>query len=313
MNNKKFERQCPICKKIITYSRKDGLNRAIKENRLCFKCSVPRGNNHYRFGKHCSEETKQKIRQSKFGVPVHSKEEKEKRRQRWLGLDNPTKILGHSPFLGKHHTDESKEKISKSRTGKNNGLVGENHPNYGKRGSSSPWFGKTHSQETKEKLRKQKLGVPMSDNFRKKISERQKGRKLSDETKRKMRVSHIKYIIEVNGNMCPMFNKRAIEYFASLEKEKGWNGKYATKNDGEHYISKLGYFVDYYEPSHNIVVEYDEPRHYYAGGKLKLKDIKRMNEIVSFLHCKFYRYNEKEKTLIEYSIDQNKPNPSPQN
>ena len=44
------------------------------------------------------------------------------------------------PFFGKHHTEESKRKISESKKGK---YLGENNPNYGRH----------HTDETKEKLR----------------------------------------------------------------------------------------------------------------------------------------------------------------
>ena len=97
-----------------------------------------------------------------------------------------------------------------------------------------------------------------------------------------------------------MFNRKAIEYFKQLETKNGWDGKYATKKDGEYHISDLGYFVDYYEPNKNIVIEYDEPYHYYCDGKLRKKDVERMKEIISHLKCKFYRYDEKRKILEEY-------------
>lgn len=37
-----------------------------------------------------------------------------------------------NPFYGKHHSDETKKKISKNRKGK---CAGENHPFYGKKHS----------------------------------------------------------------------------------------------------------------------------------------------------------------------------------
>jgi hypothetical protein len=35
----------------------------------------------------------------------------------------------NNPFYGKHHSEETKKKISESRKGK---LIGKNHPMYGK-------------------------------------------------------------------------------------------------------------------------------------------------------------------------------------
>ncbi len=99
--------------------------------------------------------------------------------------------------------------------------------------------------------------------------------------------------------MChPNYNLDACKYFSKIEKENGWNGVYATKG-GEYQIKKLGYFVDFYEPKLNIVVEYDEYGHF-RNGKLRNKDIKRMNEIKTNLQCRFLRYNVLNNELKEY-------------
>ena len=49
----------------------------------------------------------------------------------------------------------------------------------------------------------------------------------------------------------------------------------------------------------NIVVEYDESHHYDIYGRLKDKDVKRMNDIIGQSHCRFYRYNESTKEFYE--------------
>jgi hypothetical protein len=74
-------------------------------------------------------------------------------------------------------------------------------------------------------------------------------------------------------------------------------------NGGE--VEIAGYFPDAYDKDKNIIVEYDEPRHYDVYGELTQKDVTRMNEIVGEVGCSFYRYNEKTKTLRLYtnSID----------
>ena len=74
-----------------------------------------------------------------------------------IGLANAQSLLGHkwseeqkqlisqmfmgegNPFYGKHHTEETKKKISNSRKGKN---VGENHH----------FYGKHHSEDSLEKI-----------------------------------------------------------------------------------------------------------------------------------------------------------------
>lgn len=93
------------------------------------------------------------------------------------------------------------------------------------------------------------------------------------------------------------YNKNACIYLDSLSKMMGWNLQHA-ENGGEFVIKR--YLVDGYDKERNIVVEYDE-RHHYSGGKLKQKDIDRMNKIMQYTGCKFYRYNERTKELREYT------------
>ena len=92
------------------------------------------------------------------------------------------------------------------------------------------------------------------------------------------------------------FNKVACEYFDWLNKYNGWNGQHAM-NGGEKKVA--GYFVDYYESIYNIVIEWDEDNHYF-NGKLKKKDIERMNEIKEVLNCDFYRIRERDLTFEKY-------------
>ena len=71
--------------------------------------------------------------------------------------------------LGKHHTEETKRKISEAKKG-------ENNPNYGKH----------LSEETKIKISKTNRGKKLSDEHKIKISKSQKGKKLSEVTKKKL-------------------------------------------------------------------------------------------------------------------------------
>ena len=93
------------------------------------------------------------------------------------------------------------------------------------------------------------------------------------------------------------YNFDACKYFDKLSVEKGWNLRHA-ENGGEFLVRR--YWVDAYDEKLNIVVEYDEPRHY-SGGVLKKKDVERMNRIISELNCRFFRYNESTKELIQYA------------
>ena len=72
----------------------------------------------------------------------------------------------------KHHTEETKEKISKASSGKNN-----------------KFYGQHHTEETKAKLReswKKRRKNPVSEETRKKMSESRKGRKFTEEHRRKI-------------------------------------------------------------------------------------------------------------------------------
>lgn len=92
------------------------------------------------------------------------------------------------------------------------------------------------------------------------------------------------------------YNPLACKYFDELSLKKKWNLQHA-ENGGEIMIE--GYFVDAYDTKRNIVIEYDEP-HHFVGGKLSEKDVDRMNEIKQYTKCKFYRYDERTKTLKKY-------------
>lgn len=121
-----------------------------------------KGEDHPWYGKHHTEETKQKIRESRKGKYSgenhalygrhHSEETKKKMRENHAdvsGENNPMYGADRSgtkgAFYGKCHTEETKNKISESRKGK---CVGENNPNYGK----------PRSEETKRKLSENNKG-----------------------------------------------------------------------------------------------------------------------------------------------------------
>jgi hypothetical protein len=215
-----------------------------------------------------------------------------------------------NPNYGKPCPQHVREIVRRFRTGrmdseetrqkKHDNVVGEKNPMFGLTGSLCPNFGVKRTEEHKQILHDLKWAVPLSQEHRENIGKGLMGRKHSSETRRKQRVSKIRYIIQQNGSIAPRYNKSACEYFDKLEKERRWSGLYASKN-GEFYVKFLGYFVDYYEPVLNIVVEYDEPIHYNIDNSLKKRDHARMMEIVEHLHCKFYRYNQRTGELRQYA------------
>jgi len=215
-----------------------------------------------------------------------------------------------NPHFGKPCSDYSKEIVRRTHLGKivseetkekmRLNVLGEKNPMFGLTGSLCPNFGRQCSDEHKQVLHQFKWGVPISQDHRDKISNGLKGRVQSPETRRKMRLSKINHIIKRNGSIAPRYNKTACQYFDQMEKSRGWDGLYATKN-GEFYVSSLGYFVDYYEPHKNVVVEYDEPKHYNVDHTLKKRDVIRMTEIIEHLKCGFYRYNQLTGEFKQYA------------
>ena len=71
--------------------------------------------------------------------------------------------------LGKHHSEESRKKMSEARKGK------------------PSWMnGKHHSEESRKKMSEAKKGKHFSEESRKKMSEAKKGKHFSEEHKRKL-------------------------------------------------------------------------------------------------------------------------------
>lgn len=123
------------------------------------------------YGKPLSPEHKEKLSKASFGKPSafkgkhHTEEAKRKQSEIMMG-----KFVGEKNHMyGKHHTEESKQKISENLSGK---YAGENSPNYGK----------PQREETKQKIsiantgrfvgeKSYMYGVPKSEEIRKQISE----------------------------------------------------------------------------------------------------------------------------------------------
>lgn len=177
------------------------------------------------------------------------------------------KTVGH-PMKGKTHTDAVKKFLSEKFSGKGN-----------------PLYGKKRSIETRMKISETRK--------RNKIP----GPKISEEgliTLRKKRIKEIS-VDKFNGNqVMPSYNKKSCLFFNDLEKELGWDGFYATKQGGEYHIKELGFFLDYYNPHKNIVIEWDEKRHFNVDGSLREKDILRQKQTEKHLKCVFLRIKEEE-------------------
>ena len=88
-------------------------------------------------------------------------------------------------MTGKHHTEETKRKISNSHKGKP-------APNKGKK--MGP-----HSEDWKRKVSNSLKGKPFTEEHKRKISEANMRRRHSEETKKKMHDSRMKYLAKKRG------------------------------------------------------------------------------------------------------------------
>ncbi|WQJ51974.1 MAG: hypothetical protein [Hatfieldvirus porci] len=125
-----------------------------------------------------------------------------------------------------------------------------------------------------------------------------KGKHFSDEYKQKIREGTIKYLNTLVPSFSPRYNKKSISFINNLNKTNNWQLQHA-ENGGEYLCN--GYYLDGYDPINNIAFEYDESRHYedVINNVLCKKDIERQNNIISTLHCSFWRYNEKLNLLYK--------------
>jgi len=173
-------------------------------------------------------------------------------------------------FFGRHPSDSTRHKMSESQSKRR------------------------HPESVKQKMRGSRngmYGVHRYDNLNPFY-----GKKHDFETCRKMRVAACLRVLRLQrsgSGRISNLGKNEQQYFDQLEKERGWFG------NRQHFIEHLGYFVDYYEPTLNIVVEYDEPRHYIYGA-LREKDVERMRQIKDYLGCEFWRYDAYRGQLVKF-------------
>lgn len=155
------------------------------------------------------------------------------------------------------------------------------------RGKANKGLKRTEDQRT---LISEKTKVAMnSDVVKKKVIDGMN----NPEVKRKLREHRIKQI-QLSGQLIS-YNKDACKFFDELNNELDLSGIHAL-NGGEKQVA--GYFVDYYEPNLNLVIEWDERHH----KKQINKDIHRAKEIIKEIGCKFLRIDEETLELTEVTL-----------
>ena len=127
-------------------------------------------------------------------------------------------------------------------------------------------------------------GKHLSEEHKKKISESEKGKVESNETKRKKRLAHIKRIEARGVQIYPNYNPKACKLIDEYGEKHGYTFQHAL-NGGEVFIEDLGYWVDGYDTEKNVVIEIYESDH--KNIKRQEKDQLRKREISEHLNCGF--------------------------
>lgn len=245
-----LKRQCPDCGKVKQYANKYSLKKAILKNTRCRSCAK-KGKRNPMYGKGYQQIG---AKNPYYGNPRgfrHSESTKNKIRLAKLGRKRQREVKERI----KQYWTLSKRMKQSKKMKEHNPMSGKRPWNYGKTGYSTSLKGRKHSQSSKEK----------------------------------MRVSRINYMNKLRGHFYPNYSIRASSIFEKLNRH-GCNGVYA-ENGGECYIESLGYWLDFYDKENNLVIEYYERFHYKADMKLRDKERNRELKIINNIHCNFIRIN----------------------
>jgi hypothetical protein len=282
MSELKYKRNCPKCGKVLETKNKYYFKKAVKEEKLCGSCSLA--------GREFSLEHRENLRKNHADVS---------------GENNP--------FYKKNHSDDVKKKISKivSEKYKDSELrkkVSEIRKEW-HTNNDNPFKGKFHSDETKnllsfltkvrmqdveerEKISKSLIGNEPWNKGKTDVYTNEQLKKFSESAKRR--------IIKQGNGQIHSYNPKSIPIIENYGKESGYNFIHA-ENGGEYQIPNTTFFVDGYDKSNNVVIEFDEKHHLIE--KQKIKDIQRQDMIGQLLKCKFIRIDENNNiNIFDYSL-----------
>jgi hypothetical protein len=153
-----------------------------------------------------------------------------------------------------------------------------------KKGKRNPLHGNTESARKANSMIKNRSGGRIWTNKQKR--EQSHRFKTDRQINQKLRLARLKDLSNKRISFAN-YNKNACRLFDEINATMGWSGRHA-ENGGEVCVRELGYWLDFYEPTLNIVIEFDEKHHKY----LTEKDDIRQKEIVEHFGCKFYRLTE---------------------
>jgi len=140
-------------------------------------------------------------------------------------------------FYGKHHSEETKEKMSKAQFGKNNGMYNETHSQKSKKKISEANSGKKRSKETKEKMSKNKKKY-----YREHPKAKEKAKRSFIKASRKKSFSKIsqKFFWKIYNELSKDLQEQT--YFAELNHEHYMCGKYMV----DFYIKSLDLIIEFF-------------------------------------------------------------------
>jgi hypothetical protein len=156
---------------------------------------------------------------------------------------------------GRVQSDIEKEKRAKKLRGQKRTPESRRKYSESKMGDKNPFYGNNSSKST-EHIRKIRLGC--IESYKKKL--------------------------KFSSELSPKHNPLACKIIDEYGRKNGYNFQHAL-NGGEYHIKELGYWLDGYDESKNSVIEYFEKHH--NRTKMKIKDNRRMKEIIDFLKCTF--------------------------
>lgn len=181
-------------------------------------------------------------------------------------------------MTGMKHTEESKEKIRKSKKGVKCSLE-----HIARRVESRSGY--RHTEETKEKIRKGNIGWKHSNEAKLKMRDFHKGKSLPERHKENIRKGIVKYIEGKKLNGClmkPNIGKNETYILDAIEFE------FNVELDRQFFV--CGYFVDGYDAENNTVYEVDEK--YHLSEEQIGRDKLRQDNIEKELNCEFVRIKD---------------------
>jgi hypothetical protein len=276
-----FELNCPTCGYKRKFKDKYALNRATKKtkcNRCCRSKNLLKviGLVNENFTKNC---------------PKCGKE------QKYTDASTYYRSLSNNIVCGscREFSEEHKRKLSIAR---NKRIISKE--SYDKRSKTLKLRFPNGVKKSKESIQRTVDGLT-----RWRIENPSKERERIKKTRISLLNKYGTYFVNGGG---PLYNKNACKIFDRINKELNWQGIHAENNNAGEFKLRINdylqFYIDYYEPTKNVVIEYNEPHHYKKSYNKSREKI-RETHIKSNLHCDLYilKYDENIDDFIKVLKD----------